>query len=79
MRPGGSTQTDDRPAGHGLARAGFADQAKHLAAADREAHVVDRLDDAVAQEEMGSSPETASTGGAIDGHLRSRGFITSRS
>ena len=45
-------EAHQRVAGHRLARAGFADQAQHLAAADGERHVVDRLDHAGLGEEM---------------------------
>ena len=38
-------QPEDAPAGGALAAARFADQAEHLPFVDREAHVVDRLDD----------------------------------
>ena len=37
-------QADDRPAGRALPTAGLADEAKRLAAPEREAHVVDRPD-----------------------------------
>ena len=45
-------QAEDREAGDRLAGAGFADQPQHLAAANVEAHAVDRLDHARPVEEM---------------------------
>ena len=42
-------QAEDRQAGDGLARARFADQPQHLAAADLEDDAVDRLGDAFAR------------------------------
>ena len=45
-------QAHDRQRGQALAAARFADQAQHLATAQREADAVDRLHHAAAQEEM---------------------------
>src|SRR2546423_1760214 len=45
-------QPEQREAGDGLARAGFADDPEHFAAPDRERYAVDRFHDAGTGEEM---------------------------
>jgi hypothetical protein len=63
-------EAEQREARHALARSGFADEPKHLAATEREGDAVDRFDDAGLGEEMrGEIPHLEECG-----HRFSRGL-----